>query len=228
MHALIIEDDETVADYVARGLRETGYVVEQVADGIDGLDLGVNGSYDIAIIDVMLPRLDGLSIVREMRAHGVETPVLILSAQRSVADRVAGLRGGGDDYLIKPFALSELLARVDLLAARSQIQPLSSELSLGDLTLSLTGRQVTRAGRSIHLQPKEFALLEYLLRNNGRIVSRSMIMEKVWNYHFDPGTNVVEARISKLREKIDRDFDVPMIHTERGVGYVLRHPDSDS
>lgn len=226
MRALIIEDDATVANHVAQGLEQSGYVVEKLADGIDGLDAGINSRYDIAIVDLMLPRLDGLSIIREMRAHGVETPVLILSAQRSVDDRVAGLRGGSDDYLTKPFALSELLARVDLLTSRSRGRPLATEMSLGDLTLSLQGRRVSRAGRTVHLQPREFALLEYLMRNAGRVVSRSMIMEQVWNYHFDPGTNVVEARISKLREKIDRDFDTPLIHTERGVGYVLRLPEA--
>lgn len=226
MRALLIEDDATIAQVVTRGLGEAGYAVVHASDGIEGLDAALNDGFDVAVVDLMLPRLGGLEIIERMRRDGIRSPVLILSAQRSVDQRVDGLRRGGDDYLVKPFAFRELLARVDALVRRASERAESgTELAFEDLSLDLLSRRVTRAGRRVDLQPKEFALLEYLIRNAGHVVSRTMIMERVWNYRFDPCTNVVEARVSKLREKIDRGFDVPLIHTVRGVGYVLRAPD---
>lgn len=227
MRILLIEDDSVVADYVAKGLQEAGHNVMSATDGLDGLDYALNESFDLAIIDLMLPGMDGLSIIQRLRERKKTTPVLILSAKRSVDDRVTGLRHGGDDYLIKPFAFSELLARVDALARRATDNINASTLEFADLKLELMSRAVTRSGERIDLQPKEFALLEYLIRNAGIVVSKTMIMERVWNYNFDPCTNVVEARISKLREKVDKRFKKPLIHTVRGAGYVLKQPDVD-
>lgn len=226
MRALLIEDDLTVSAFVARGLREVGYTVECVHDGVAGFDAAQNGSFDVAIVDLMLPGLDGLSIIQRIRENGVRLPVVILSAQRSVDDRINGLRAGGDDYLIKPFSLGELLARVDALLRRASDTEPGSTLTLAGLSLDLLSRRVIRDGQRIDLQPREFSLLEYLIRNRGHVVSKTMIMERVWNYNFDPCTNVVEARISKLREKVDKPFDTPLIHTVRGIGYVLRLPDA--
>ena len=225
MKVLLIEDDRTIAEFIAKGMNEAGFVVERAADGVDGLDRALNGSYDIGIIDLMLPALDGLSIIEQMRARNIAMPVIILSAKRSIDDRVLGLHRGGDDYLTKPFSFSELLARVQALLRRANhvVQPTS--LTVHDLTIDLLARTVTRAGKRIDLQPKEFALLEYLMRNQGHIVSKTMIIERVWNYNFDPQTNIVEARISKLREKIDKDFPPPLIQTVRGLGYVLKVDD---
>ncbi len=225
MRILLIEDDATIAQFIQRGMQEAGFTIAHAADGMAGLDLALNDSYDVGIIDLMLPKLDGLAIIDRMRERKINMPVIILSARRSLDDRVQGLQRGGDDYLTKPFSFSELLARVNALLRRANSVVESTDLSVGDLTIDLLARTALRSGRKIDLQPKEFALLEYLMRNAGHIVSKTMIMERVWNYNFDPQTNVVEARISKLREKIDRDFDQPLIHTFRGLGYVLKIPD---
>ena len=222
---LLIEDDQVIANFVIKGLQEAGYCVDHAVDGVDGLDLALNNRYDISIIDVMLPNLDGLSIIERMRKQNVETPVIIVSAKRSVDDRVKGLQSGGDDYLIKPFSFSELLARIQAHLRRfsnASNAGKTTQLTLHGLSLDLLARTVTREGVQIELQPKEFTLLEYLMRNAGNIVSKTMIIERVWNYNFDPQTNVVEARISKLREKIDKNFNSSLIHTIRGLGYVFK------
>jgi len=225
MRVLLVEDDTVIADYVTRGMRQAGFAVAVHYDGISGLDAALNQHHDIAIVDLMLPELDGLSLIQQLRLRGKKLPVIILSAKRSLDDRISGLRQGGDDYLTKPFSFSELLARVEALIRRASDSAPDPWLEVHDLSMDLMGRTVTRAGKKINLQPKEFALLEYLVRNSGRVVSKTMIMERVWNYDFDPGTNVVEARISKLREKIDRGSDTPLLHTVRGLGYVLKVPD---
>ena len=223
MRVLLVEDDQTIADFVARGLREAGFAVDQAADGEEGLRLASERSHDVAIIDVMLPRLDGLSLIKELRRRQLTTPVLILSARHTVDDRVTGLEAGGDDYLIKPFAFSELLARVQALIRRATAAPASTQLTAGDLTLDLRTRRAFRDGREIEpLRPRELALLEYLMRNAGRVVSKTMILSHVWDYSFDPRTNVVDVLVHRLREKIDRDFDHKMIQTVRGMGYVLK------
>ena len=222
MRLLLIEDDQKIAFFVKTGLKEAGYAVDHVIDGEDGLHLALTEPYDVAVIDLMLPTVDGLTIIKEMRNQKINIPVLILSAKRSVDERVEGLQTGGDDYLVKPFAFSELLARVQALVRRSTRTTLSVELKVADMTLNLQTRKVFRASQEIDLQPLEFSLLEYLMRNAGRVVSKTMIMEHVWDYNFNPQTNVVEARICYLRDKIDRDFDTQLIHTVRGVGYVLK------
>jgi two-component system, OmpR family, response regulator len=222
MRLLLVEDDRTIAAYVAKGFKEAGFAVVHAQDGPSGLELALGESFDAAIIDIMLPGLDGLSIIDEVRDRRIRLPVLILSAKRSVDDRVEGLRKGGDDYLIKPFAFSELHARIEALLRRATASPESTTLRVADLDIDLLARTVTRAGQHIELQPREFGLLEFLARNAGRVVSRTMIMEHVWDYHFDPRTNVVESRICRLREKIDKGFEPPLIHTVRGVGYVLK------
>jgi two-component system, OmpR family, response regulator len=222
MRLLIVEDDPKIASFIAKGLKAAGYSVDLAADGEAGLQLALGESYDTAIIDIMLPKRDGLSLIQEMRREKVMTPVIILSARSSVDERVKGLQAGGDDYLTKPFAFSELLARIQALIRRASGQREPTGLKVGDLWLDVVARKVERAGIRIDLQPLEFSLLEYLMRNAGKVVSKTMIMEHVWDYNFDPQTNVVEARISKLRDKIDRGFDVSLIHTIRGVGYVLR------
>ena len=223
MRALLVEDDQTIADFVARGLREAGFTVDRASDGDDGLQMATTRSHDVAIIDVMLPKLDGLSLIKELRRRKITTPVLILSARHTVDDRVTGLEAGGDDYLIKPFAFTELLARVQALIRRATAAPASTRLTVGDLTLDLHTRRAARAGREIDpLRPRELALLEYLMRNAGRVVSKTMILSHVWDYSFDPRTNVVDVLVHRLREKIDRDFDYKMIQTVRGMGYVLK------
>jgi two-component system, OmpR family, response regulator len=222
MRVLVVEDDKKIASFVARGLKEAGHTVDTAERGDDALHLGLNNHYDVAIIDLMLPAVDGLSLIECWRAKKVKTPVIILSAKRSVDDRVKGLQVGGDDYLTKPFAFSELLARVQALVRRSSQTVEPSTLTYADLTLDLLSREVTRGGRKIELQAREFALLEYLLRNAGRVVSKTMILEHVWDYHFDPKTNVIDVLVSRLRGKIDRDFDRKLIHTMRGFGYVLK------
>jgi len=222
MRLLVVEDDKKIALFVKTGLTEAGFAVDHVIDGEDGLHLALTEPYDLAVIDLMLPTVDGLTIIKEMRDHGINTPVLILSAKRSVDERVEGLQTGGDDYLVKPFAFAELLARVQALMRRSSRENSPVELKFADLTLNLHSRSVIRAGREIDLQPLEFSLLEYLMRNSGRVVSKTMIMEHVWDYNFNPQTNVVEARICYLRDKIDKGFDAKLIHTVRGVGYVLK------
>jgi two-component system OmpR family response regulator len=221
MHALIIEDDRTIADFVGRGLREAGFAVDVAADGDEGLALALAQPPDVAVIDLMLPKRDGLSVIDELRRRGHATPVLILSARRSVDDRVKGLQAGGDDYLTKPFAFAELLARVQALVRRATRSPEPTTLTVGDLSLDLLSRKVTRGATPIDLRPREFALLEYLMRNSGRVVSKTMILSHVWEYSFDPQTNIVDVLVSRLRDKIDRPFDRKLLRTVRGVGYVL-------
>jgi DNA-binding response OmpR family regulator len=222
MRALLVEDDAVLAEFVGGGLREAGFVVDHEADGAAGLSAALTRQYDVAVIDLMLPGRDGLSIIDEMRRRRVTTPVLILSARRSVDDRVSGLQTGGDDYLTKPFAFAELLARVQALVRRSTQAAPATTLTLEDLEVDLLSRRVTRAGKEIDLRPREFTLLEFLLRNAGKVVSKTMILSHVWGYRFDPQTNVVDVLVSRLREKIDRPFNRPLLHTVRGVGYVLR------
>ena len=222
MRVLLVEDDIKIASFIIKGLKAAGYAVDHATEGEEGLRLALSEPYDAAVIDVMLPRKDGLSLIRELRAGKVNTPVLILSAKGSVDDRVKGLETGGDDYLTKPFAFSELLARVQALIRRAGGISDPIRLSVGNLSVNLITREVTRGEKTIDLQPREFSLLEYLMRNAGRIVSKTMIMEHVWDYHFDPQTNVVEARISRLRDKIDKDTDQKLIYTVRGVGYVIK------
>lgn len=222
MRILLIEDDVKIASFIIKGFKAQGYAVDHAGDGEDGLHLAVTESYDAAIIDLMLPRLDGMTVIERMREARVTTPVFILSAKSAVEDRVAGLQKGSDDYLAKPFAFSELLARVQALIRRASGTGEATRLQAADLSMDLITREVVRAGEKIELQPLEFSLLEYLMRNIGRVVSKTMIMEHVWDYNFDPMTNVVEARISRLRDKIDRPFPEKLIHTVRGVGYVLK------
>ena len=222
MRLLLVEDDPKIASFILKGMKAEGYAVDHAADGQEGLHLALTEPYDAAIIDVMLPKLDGLSVVERIRKDKVNTPVIILSAKGSVDDRVKGLQVGGDDYLPKPFAFSELLARVQALIRRAGGLTEPTRLVYDDLTMNLLTREVTRGSRKIELQRLEFALLEYLMRNAGRVVSKSMIMEHVWDYNFDPQTNVVESRICRLRDKIDRGFDKKLIQTVRGVGYALK------
>jgi two-component system OmpR family response regulator len=222
MRALVVEDDASIADFVVRGLKEAGFATDRAPDGETGLTAALDQPYDVAIVDLMLPQRDGLSLIEELRRREVATPVLILSARRSVDDRVRGLQAGGDDYLTKPFAFAELLARVQALVRRASRTPEPTTLTLEELTLDLLSRRVTRGGTVVELRPREFALLEYLLRNAGRVVSKTMILSHVWDYSFDPQTNVVDVLVSRLREKIDRPFDKKLLHTVRGVGYVLR------
>ena len=223
MRILLVEDDIKIASFIVKGLKAAGYAIDHAADGEEGLNLALTEPYDTAVIDIMLPKRDGLSLIEEMRKSKVHTPVIILSAKGSVDDRVKGLQTGGDDYLTKPFAFSELLARVQALIRRASGATEPTTLSAGELSMNLLTREVKRKDQQIELQPMEFSLLEYLMRNIGRVVSKTMIMEHVWDYNFDPQTNVVEARICRLRDKVDRDFDKKLIHTIRGVGYVLKN-----
>ena len=225
MKILLIEDDAEMARYVAKGLREQGHVVDHAANGRDGVFLAGSEPYDVLIVDRRLPGVDGLSLVRAVRAAGVKTPVLFLTTMTGIDDRVAGLEGGGDDYLVKPFAFSELIARVNALGRRPPLAERETLLKVADLQLDLVKRSVSRAGRRIDLQPREFRLLEYLMRHAGQIVTRTMLLENVWEFHFDPQTNIVETHISRLRAKIDRGFANELIHTMRGAGYCLRAPD---
>src|SRR5690348_7884122 len=222
MKILVIEDDKESAAYLVKGLGESGYVVDHAADGREGLFMATSGSYDGLIVDRMLPGMDGLSVIDALRAAEVQTPVLILSALGAVDDRVKGLRAGGDDYLVKPFAFSELLARIEALLRRGQTPMATTRLRVGDLEMDLLTRSVTRGGRPIELLPREFQLLEYLMRNAGHVVTRTMLLENVWDYHFDPQTNVIDVHVSRLRQKIDRNFERPLLHTVRGAGYCLR------
>jgi two-component system, OmpR family, response regulator len=223
MRILIIEDDRDAAAYLVKAFREVGHVADHAADGVMGYDLAREGAYDVAIVDRMLPKMDGLSLIGALRAQNVETPVLILSALGQVDDRVKGLRAGGDDYLAKPYAFSELLARVDALARRRP-KGASEETvyRLADLELDRLSHKVTRNGAEIALQPREFRLLEYLMQHAGKVVTRTMLLENVWDYHFDPQTNVIDVHVSRLRAKIDKDFDPPLLHTIRGAGYMIR------
>lgn len=222
MRILVAEDDRVIADFVAQGLREAGFAVDLAATGPEGLQKALAGGYDAAVVDVMLPGLDGLALIEQLRARRIQTPVLILSARHTVDDRVKGLQAGGDDYLTKPFAFAELLARLQALLRRAGGAPEPTRLALGDLTLDLLSRRVERAGRTLDLRPREFALLEYLMRHAGRVLSKTMILSHVWGYSFDPGTNVVDVLVSRLRDKVDEGFGSKLIHTVRGAGYVLK------
>jgi len=224
MKALLIEDDTETAAYIVNGLTEAGLVVDHAENGHDGLLLAAGESYDVMIVDRMLPGLDGLAIVKTIRGAGVKTPVLFLTTMAGVDDRVEGLEAGGDDYLVKPFAFSELLARLHALARRPPLSAEETVLKVADLEMDLIRRNVTRGGQPIDLQPREFRLLEYLMRNAGRVVTRTMLLEQVWEFHFDPKTNVVETHISRLRAKVDKPFDGELIHTVRGAGYSLHAP----
>jgi heavy metal response regulator len=221
MRILLIEDDSRTAAFITKGLRQEGFAVDHAEDGETGLHLAQQTDFDAAIVDIMLPKIDGLTLIERLRGENINRPVIVLSARSSVEDRVRGLHAGADDYLMKPFAFSELLARIQALLRRSSAQSDPVALTIGDLEMDLVRRKVTRAGQEIDLQPKEFSLLEYLMRNSGRIVSKTMIMEHVWDYNFDPQTNVVEARVCRLRDKIDRGFSEKRIKTIRGMGYVL-------
>ena len=222
MKVLVIEDDSETAAYIIRGLCEHGHIVDYADTGCEGLLLAGCGGYEVAIVDRMLPGLDGLSLVKTLRGNGVETPVLFLTNLGGIDDRVEGLNGGGDDYLTKPFALAELQARVNALGRRSPASAVETVLRVADLEVDLLKRIATRDGRAIDLQPREFKLLECLMRNSGRVVTRTMLLEKVWDFHFDPKTNIVETHMSRLRSKIDRGFSRELIHTVRGAGYSLR------
>jgi two-component system OmpR family response regulator len=224
MKILVLEDDAKIASFVAKGLREANFVVDISANGEEGCELARKNSYDAAIVDLMLPKLDGLSVIERWRAEQIKLPVLILSAKRSLDDRVKGLQRGGDDYLTKPFSFAELLARLQALIRRSGSSAIVTSLTFADLRMDLLTREVWRGTTKIELQAREFLLLEYLLRNQNKVVSKTMILEHVWNYHFDPQTNVVDVLVCRLRNKIDRDFEPKLIHTLRGAGYSLRLP----
>jgi len=228
MRILIIEDDQDARDFLVRGLTQSGHVVDAAGDGKDGLFLALEQEFDVLIVDRMLPGLDGLSIVETVRNAEKQTPILILSALGEVDDRVEGLQRGGDDYLVKPFAFSELVARLDALVRRGDAAAVETQLRVADLELDLLTRQVQRAGRELDLKPREFRLLEVLMRHSGQVLTRTMLLEKVWDYHFDPQTNVIDVHVSRLRRKIDKDFDTPLIHTVRGAGYVLRASETPS
>lgn len=222
MRILLVEDDAKIASLITKGLKQEGFSVDHAADGAKGFRLALKEGYDVAIIDLMLPRFGGLDLIQEIRRRRINTPVIILSAKHTVDDRVRGLQTGGDDYLTKPFAFSELLARIRALIRRASAVDELTALSLGDLSMNLLTREVVRAERTIDLQPREFALLEYLMRNKERVVSKTMIMEKIWNYGFDPQTNLVDVLVCRLRNKIDKDHPKKILHTARGVGYVLK------
>ncbi len=225
MRILLVEDDDRTAQFVKKGFNQAGYAVDRAADGMEGLFMAQDAPYDVAVVDIMLPRLDGLALIERLRKQKINLPIIVLSAKKTVDDRIIGLQTGGDDYLVKPFAFSELLARVQTLLRRSQSQEEPTRLTVNDLTMDIVRRKVTRGEVEIELQQREFALLEYLLRNAGRVVSKTMIMEHVWDYNFDPESNVVESRICRLREKIDRAFAHKLIHTVHGVGYLLEKKD---
>ncbi|HOD51521.1 MAG TPA: response regulator transcription factor [Candidatus Hydrogenedentes bacterium] len=222
MRVLVVDDDEKILSFLVNGLKQEGFVVDVGSDGEEAWGLLVSRQYDVAVLDIMMPKMDGLAVIQKVRDEGVKTPILILSAKQKVDDRVAGLRAGGDDYLTKPFAFSELIARLQSLVRRAQGSSEPTLYTVGDLTLDVLKHEARREGKRIELQPREFALLLYLMRNANRVVSKTMIMEHVWGYDFDPQTNVVESRLSRLRDKIDEGFTRPYIHTIRGVGYVIR------
>src|SRR5579884_1036602 len=225
MKVLVVEDDRETAAYLVKGLSESGYTVDHAADGREGLFMSSSGDYDAIILDRMLPSMDGLAVLGALRAAKIGTPALILSALGSVDDRVKGLRAGGDDYLVKPFAFSELRARVEALLRRGAPAPTATKLRVADLEMDLLTRTVRRGGKPIDLLPREFQLLEYLMRNAGHVVTRTMLLENVWDYHFDPQTNVIDVHVSRLRQKIDKSFERPLLHTIRGAGYCLRAPE---
>lgn len=222
MRILVVEDDRKIASFVVNGLKQSGFAVDHCADGEEGLILAQSTPFDAAVVDIMLPKLDGLTLVQTLRRSNIQTPVLILSAKATVDDRVKGLQAGGDDYLVKPFAFSELLARLQALIRRATKAPEPTRLTVGDLTMDLLTREVHRAGQKVELQAREFSLLEFLMRHAGRAVTKTMILEHVWDYSFDPQTNVVDVLVFRLRNKIDKDFPKKMLHTIRGVGYVLK------
>lgn len=222
MRVLIIEDDLEVAKFISKGLQESGHTPCHEADGKEGLFTAASETFDVMIVDRMLPHIEGLAIIQTLRASGNNTPALILSALGDLNDRVRGLKAGGDDYLVKPFAFSELLARLEVLVRRTRNAAPETLLRVGDLEVDMLSRRVTRAGQLIDLQPREFRLLEYLMKHEGQVITRTMLFENVWDYHFDPMTNVIDVHISRLRRKIDKDFDRPILHTIRGAGYVLR------
>jgi two-component system OmpR family response regulator len=224
MRLLLVEDDLKIASFIMKGLKEAGFTADHAADGEEGLYLALHEPYATAIIDIMLPKLDGLRLIKKLRRQKISTPVLILSAKRSVNDRVRGLQTGGDDYLIKPFAFPELLARVQALIRRVDGSTEPTSLTFRDLSLDLLKREVHRSGKRIDLQPREFALLEYLMRNAEKVVSKTMILEHIWSYQFDPQTNVVDVLVSRLRSKVDKNFPEKIIYTLRGIGYVLKAP----
>jgi len=224
MRVLIIEDDQQIASFVTKGLKQASFAVDHVVDGEEGLEMAELNPYDVMVIDIMLPGLDGFSVIDRLRSGGNTTPVLVLSARGSLDDKLKGFRSGSDDYLTKPFSFSELQARLQALLRRSSRGQGQNVLEVGDLTMDLLSRKVSRANREIELQPREFALLEYLMRNSGNVVSKTMILEHVWDYHFDPQTNVVDVLVHRLRNKIDKDFQKKLLHTVRGVGYVLKVP----
>ena len=221
MKLLVIEDDREAAAYLVKGLSESGYVVDLSHDGRDGLFMATSNNYDVVIVDRMLPGMDGLAVIAALRNAEIRTPVLILSALGAVDDRVKGLRAGGDDYLVKPFAFAELLARIEALLRRGSGRPATTRLKVGDLDMDLLARSVRRGTREIELLPREYRLLEFLMRHAGHVVTRTMLLESVWDYHFDPQTNVIDVHISRLRQKIDKGFDKPLLHTVRGAGYRL-------
>lgn len=222
MRILIVEDDAKISSFIAKGFKESGFNVDVCGDGESGLNRALTNEYDAAVIDLMLPRLDGLSLIESLRAEGVNTPVLILSAKQSVDDRIQGLQRGGDDYMIKPFSFSELLARIKALIRRDRKSALPTSLSVGDLEMDLLKHEVYRDGEKIELPAKEYALLEYMMRNAGMVLSKTAILERVYDYSFDPQTNVVDVLVCRLRNKVDKDYNPKMIHTVRGVGYVLK------
>jgi two-component system OmpR family response regulator len=222
MRFLLIEDDAQAAAYLVKGLKESGHLADHAADGEDGLTLALGGGYDAAIVDRMLPRMDGLSVVSRLREAGNQTPILFLSALGEVDDKVRGLKAGGDDYLAKPFAFTELLARLEVLVRRRSPTAVRTRLAVGDLELDLLSRTAARSGQKIDLQPREFLLLEYMMRHAGHVVTRTMLLENVWEYHFDPQTNVIDVHMSRLRAKIDKGYTQPLLHTVRGAGYSLR------
>ncbi len=221
MHILVIEDDVAAAGFLVKGLTENGHVVDQASDGETGLQMAISAPFDVLIVDRMLPGLDGLSLVKRLRALDIVTPVLFLSALGDVDQRVEGLQAGGDDYLIKPYAMSELLARIESLVRRHAPDQVASKLEVADLRLDVLTRDVRRGAERISLQPREFKLLEFLMRHSGQVVTRTMLLEHVWDYHFDPQTNVIDVQVSRLRGKIDKGFSVPLLHTIRGAGYML-------
>ncbi len=224
MRILLVEDDSSIASFILKGLKQAGYAVDHATDGEQGLHMAMTETYDTAIVDIMLPKIDGLTLIEKLRSRNLLTPVIILSAKRSVDDRVRGLQSGGDDYLTKPFAFSELLARIQALIRRASHTAEPTTLTVGELSMNLLTREVKRGNVKLDLQPREFSLLEYLMRNANRVVSKTMILEHVWDYNFDPQTNVVDVLVCRLRSKVDKEFPAKMIHTIRGVGYVLKAP----
>lgn len=221
MRVLVVEDDTKTAGFITKGLQEAGYVADHAGDGDAGLELALAGTYDVMVVDRMLPGMNGVAMVEAVRRESIDTPVLFLSALGEVEDRVEGLKAGGDDYLVKPFAMSELLARLEALTRRGRVQSEQTYLSVGDLEMDILARKVTRQGTRVYLHPREFKLLEYLMRHAGQVVTRTMLLENVWEYHFDPQTNVIDVHISRLRQKIDKPFDKPILQTVRGAGYKL-------